>query len=271
MNMHLHGHLRQCIEDYGAVYSFWCFSFERLNGILGSYPTNSHHISVQLMRRFLESKLFAHEHWPVEYVEEYLPLLKQFHYNKGSLIQTTLEYRRIENNEICPLPPIKECAFLQNELDELQAYINAGKETLHEVCVLHHRYSAVMLQTKNLFSHVIGVENSRHSRSSLLLCQKNDSEDIGLAKVQFFAKCNARTDCGEKFTFVVAAVSWYMSHPCFVWYGKPTQVWASTLCPGYNFIPVTNIKSRVVYTKRNVNFGRMIGLDSVYVIVPLDL
>lgn len=59
MNMHLHGHLRECIEDYGPVYSFWCFSFERLNGILGSYPTNSRHISVQLARRFLESKVFA--------------------------------------------------------------------------------------------------------------------------------------------------------------------------------------------------------------------
>ena len=61
MNIHLHGHLRLCIEDYGPVYSFWCFSYERLNGILGSYPTNSHHISVQLARRFLESKVFAPE------------------------------------------------------------------------------------------------------------------------------------------------------------------------------------------------------------------
>ena len=37
MNMHLHGHIKECIEDFGPVYSFWCFSFERLNGILGSY------------------------------------------------------------------------------------------------------------------------------------------------------------------------------------------------------------------------------------------
>ena len=48
MNMHLHGHLRQCIEDYGPVYAFWCFSYERLNGILGSYPTNSHHIFMHI-------------------------------------------------------------------------------------------------------------------------------------------------------------------------------------------------------------------------------
>ena len=47
MNMHLHGHLMECISDYGPVNSFWCFAFERMNGILGSYHTNNHNISVQ--------------------------------------------------------------------------------------------------------------------------------------------------------------------------------------------------------------------------------
>ena len=40
-NMHLHGHLQDCILDYGSVYSFWCFSFERYNGIMGDYHTNN--------------------------------------------------------------------------------------------------------------------------------------------------------------------------------------------------------------------------------------
>ncbi len=39
-NMHLHGHIAECIEDYGSVYGFWLFSYERYNGILGSFPTN---------------------------------------------------------------------------------------------------------------------------------------------------------------------------------------------------------------------------------------
>ena len=77
MNLHLYGHLHQCIEDYGPVYTFWCFSYERLNGILGGYPTNSHHISVQLASRILENKLFAPENWPTESVEEYVPLLQR--------------------------------------------------------------------------------------------------------------------------------------------------------------------------------------------------
>ena len=43
-NMHLSCHLVDCIRDYGPVYSFWCFSFERYNGILGSYHKNNHNI-----------------------------------------------------------------------------------------------------------------------------------------------------------------------------------------------------------------------------------
>lgn len=34
--MHLHGHLKDVILDYGPVQEFWCFPFERYNMILVS-------------------------------------------------------------------------------------------------------------------------------------------------------------------------------------------------------------------------------------------
>ena len=34
-NLHLSLHLCECAHDYGPLYSFWYFSFERMNGILG--------------------------------------------------------------------------------------------------------------------------------------------------------------------------------------------------------------------------------------------
>ena len=37
LNLHLSLHLNECCKDYGPLYSFWCFSFERMNGILGIY------------------------------------------------------------------------------------------------------------------------------------------------------------------------------------------------------------------------------------------
>lgn len=66
------------------------------------------------------------------------------------------------------------------------------------------------------------------------------------------------------FTRSVAAVSWHEAHPCHVWFGRPTQVWSNSTV-GYCFIPVRNIKSRVIYCKTTINFGR-IGVDS-----PLDI
>ena len=58
-NMHLHAHIRECIEDYGPTPGFWLFAFERYNGILGRQPNNNHSPEVQIMRRFTrESSLY---------------------------------------------------------------------------------------------------------------------------------------------------------------------------------------------------------------------
>jgi hypothetical protein len=36
-NIHLSLHITECCRDYGPLYSFWCYSFERMNGILGKF------------------------------------------------------------------------------------------------------------------------------------------------------------------------------------------------------------------------------------------
>ena len=41
------------MENYGSVYGFWLFGFDRYNGLLGSFHTNNREVEVQLMRRFL--------------------------------------------------------------------------------------------------------------------------------------------------------------------------------------------------------------------------
>ena len=56
-NLHLHLHLKDCLLDYGPAHSFWCFSFERYNGLLGSYHTNQKNIEIQIMRKFIGSQM----------------------------------------------------------------------------------------------------------------------------------------------------------------------------------------------------------------------
>ena len=51
-NMHLHLHLKDCLLDFGHIYSFWHFCFERCNGMLGNLPNNKRNIEPQTMRRF---------------------------------------------------------------------------------------------------------------------------------------------------------------------------------------------------------------------------
>ena len=34
-NIHLSLHIVECCRDYGPLYSYWCYSFERMNGVLG--------------------------------------------------------------------------------------------------------------------------------------------------------------------------------------------------------------------------------------------
>ena len=57
INMHLHCHLAEEIVNCGPIYSFWCFPYERYNGILGSCTTNNHSINIQVMRKFLFQQL----------------------------------------------------------------------------------------------------------------------------------------------------------------------------------------------------------------------
>jgi len=35
LNSYLCLHICECVKDYGPMYAFWCFSYERMNGLLG--------------------------------------------------------------------------------------------------------------------------------------------------------------------------------------------------------------------------------------------
>ncbi|OAD78444.1 hypothetical protein PHYBLDRAFT_157553 [Phycomyces blakesleeanus NRRL 1555(-)] len=53
--MHLHLHLGKCVHDFGPIYAFWLFSFERYNGLLKNIKTNQKGgFESTMMKRFLE-------------------------------------------------------------------------------------------------------------------------------------------------------------------------------------------------------------------------
>ena len=73
-SMHLHCHLRECIEDYGPVNSFWLFSIERYNGLFGRIPTNNKSIEIQLMHRFTNDSSLAHLDLPEDFPDTFVSL-----------------------------------------------------------------------------------------------------------------------------------------------------------------------------------------------------
>ena len=90
-NMHLHCHLEECIFNYGPIYSFWLFSFERYNGMLGKIPSNKKNVEIQFMRRFLRDSMILTQELPEEERTTFEPLILSTcsaMINRGSLIET---------------------------------------------------------------------------------------------------------------------------------------------------------------------------------------
>ena len=99
-----------------------------------------------------------------------------------------------------------------------------------------------------------------------------------LAKIEYFAKLDARDNTNTCFTSIdsngglsiwIACVSFYYMHDCKVWFGGPTQVWCRSTSPDQYYISLSSIKSRVAHCETVVDFGRVMGKQTVFVVSML--
>ena len=74
-NMHLHCNLKDIIMDHGPVHSYWCFSFERYNGIMGRVSTQKRYLVLQLMRKLILSRFPHSFQLPLQYQTEFEALM----------------------------------------------------------------------------------------------------------------------------------------------------------------------------------------------------
>ena len=84
-NMHMHTHLKEVVDDYGPVYAFWLFSYERYNGILERQPNNNHAIEPQLMNRFLKDNFAYAFSFPKQFSKEFSPICSAIETVQSSL------------------------------------------------------------------------------------------------------------------------------------------------------------------------------------------
>ena len=77
-SMHLHVHIKDCILDYGPIYSFWLLSFEKYNGKIGSLPTNKRNIESQIMGQFYCQNLILCLDKPQQYKGYFADIFNDF-------------------------------------------------------------------------------------------------------------------------------------------------------------------------------------------------
>lgn len=66
-NLHMAYHLEDCILDYGVLSSFWCFPFERLNGVLEGMKKSWILPEKQMFNKFINLQNLSMQEMPSEF------------------------------------------------------------------------------------------------------------------------------------------------------------------------------------------------------------
>ena len=201
-NMHLHTHLLDCVLDYGPVYAFWLFRFEKYNGILGDYGTNQRAVGIQLMQKFTSNQFMKDLPLLTAFEEIFKPLLNRLvSRQSGSLEdQSTTDQEHISLRVIqasrlsigpvkkghqwactdflkkCCGPFARDCIDV-DILPHLRKCYGAMFDGLEESSVSIHfeRYSYCMFH-----GDLFGLRKSRGYRSAFILarwCKLGESVD----------------------------------------------------------------------------------------------
>lgn len=280
-NMHLHGHLKECILDFGPGSAFWLFACERLNGILGTVPTNHHAIETQMMKKFSSSQQ-ALQSVTNSDSNEIEMLLSPFHFSKGSLKQDEmpelplLMRLSISNvgeisNKCQLLPCIKEsCLSSEEQMDvetTLKFYFGADYARTLLLC----KYSSAARFNGELY----GTRNSFHSSSSLVFARQNSTTaDIIPGFVMKYIVVDVFliiNDVQIQQKVYLALIHWLSEHEHRQWFCHPVEVWrVFSPCVGSScFIPVSNIVCRCAHLTETIRFNRILE-EKVTVVVPLN-
>ena len=83
LNMHL---LKEILLHYGPFHSFWCFSFERFNGVLGSFHTNNSYVEIQLIRKFLSQTKVKDFKYPELFQDTFMEFFESTHTTGVSIL-----------------------------------------------------------------------------------------------------------------------------------------------------------------------------------------
>ena len=281
-NMHLHMHLADCVLDYGPVYSFWLFSFERYNGILGKYHTNNKSVELQMMRKFTRDQDLDDLEFPREYSDQLQPLISKV---RGS---TKTQAPSIDCKKILSLLKLSEGNIdIANELWYSVDCFSFGPphvigclddDDLRYLTEVYRLFfpDALDITIPRLYDQYASLECagerfgsrfSRLNRCSFVLAKwagpfdgevDMQSTDIRPGVIMHFVKHSVSVD-GKRYAFSFARVDWYHRHPDRFLCGPEEpfpEVWCANQFDTFgaaSFMPVQRILGKFVPGYDRVN------------------
>ncbi len=180
-------HITDCMKDHGPVYSFWLFAFERMNGIMGSIPTNNHQIPVQLMRKLACMQTTDASQWPSEFEFEFSSVLRKFPQERGSLASTMEQ----SCSTTKPLPPVSERVFDEFEIENITDLLDTTYSSF-EVLRLHKSVHGIALGSIKLVS-----KSSRFGNCSKIVVRNKVVEILRFVKCHILIKDQGHNETRE--------------------------------------------------------------------------
>ena len=291
-NMHLHLHLKECLNDYGPLYSFWCYAFERYNGMLGRFPTNQKVIEPQLMRKCLLMQELHSQSFPCEgdflenLISKHSPIVSggllsattgdemlQFVHFSAPVLSDGTDFRITGHEKM--IPPVKQMV-----LDEaLISYLKCTYELLYPGITFDgvFRHFAKQSSRASFLDEIFGSRlMSRENNivimaywptSSVMMPNETRTLPQSVGEIQYFLKHNLALK-GEH---LFACVHWYKKHAHFNWFGSSAIVCYPEFQTdhSYCFIPIQKISSLCIHGKINVSFNNQQTTETVFVSTPI--
>lgn len=292
-NMHMHCHLKECILDVGPFHSFWCFSFERYNGILENMKKSWKAPEVQLIHKFNDLQTLASIELPATIPKELQQCFMQTRKARIALpdiVINSLSVLKYEDNMLCSvqqvcaakldfqqlIPPGKEKLFSEDSRDLLREMYDAiyGKEKVLQVPLHYQEYREI-----KIFDRTYSSCKSRTSRSAAIIAvwpslsgilkRAPIKDDIRVGVIQSFILHTPSLANEEKNWHVLAQVSWLDDHPHKFALNNGI-ILSSTLPQPANssmFMPVSRIISQCATVNRTLQMT--FGEDHVCIALPL--
>ena len=261
MNMHLHCHLKKTILDYGPVYAYWLFSFERFNGILGGIPANNRAIEVQLMKRFVCDQQLQSDSITTALSDSGIEkILSSRKVIKGSVRK---QISSCSQSSYHPLGPITEESFDKEDCDDI-IFLFSQTEPLSNSIKCSRIYHKIKAVSDG--ECVLGSLNSRRIKSSNVFAEKDGT--FWVCQIQYF--CEVQLTIGENTQVkrIVALVRWYQRHPEQKWFSPPALIFCKFFYPGHSYICLSDIHCKAATCVKSVKF--VYGEESVFCVVPLE-